>query len=238
MCKMYFHKLQSGRLHSSSARLSEKNLKQDSIGHSDASLIIMLTLLCCPVPCEASGVFTVICWTIRHESDVSSGVKGSNLQCRLKPTSLSLTVPETFIFTYGYTLAFALSPFIYHFTFISCNINRWSSLLLLNNDAASRHDCAGCGSVPHKNQMPCDHLAHLWRFESRNTNLFSVLFIPLLRPWGKEAGIHPGYVTSPSQDTHQSKPAPCCLEPRTWPTPQCPPWILSEHRLVEYPYLH
>lgn len=47
------------------------------------------------------------------------------------------------------------------------------------------------------------------------TNSVSVLFIPLLRPWGKEAGIHPGYVTSPSQDTHQSKPTPCFLEPRT-----------------------
>lgn len=110
---------------------------------------------------------------------------------------LLLAVPETFIFTYGYTLAFVslLNPFINHFIFILCNINRWCTLLLLNNDAASRHDCAGCGSVPHKNQMLRDHLAHLWRFESRNTNSFSVPFIPLLRPWGKEAGIHPGYVT-------------------------------------------
>lgn len=193
-----------------------------------------IVLLPCPV-WSLWGLY-VICLTIRHESEVCSGLKGSDLQCRIKASSLLLAVPETFIFTYGYTLAFALllSPFINHFTFTMCNLNWWGSLLL-NNDAASRHDCAGCGSVPHKNQLPCDHLAHLWRFERRNTNSFSVLFIPSLRPWGKEAGIHPGYVTSPSQDTHQSKPAPCFREPRTWPTPQCPLWILSEPRLVEYP---
>lgn len=93
-----------------------------------------------------------------------------------------LAVPETFIFTYGCTLAFALllSPFINHFTFRMCNINCWCWLLLLNNDAAPRHDCAGCGSVPHKTQLLRDHLAHLRRSERRNTYSFSVLFIPLL----------------------------------------------------------